>query len=420
MPTQEPAVAREGALTLVHQFSPQDRVARSPQATRGALVTGGGAWVIDLVEARVVMWIPVPQGIRYMELVDEESLWALCGDDVLRAWALPDGGCVAEVPVPGASSIADVTRRVMVLWGDASLRLSEDRARVERDAGGALLYAVDLRLGAVTAAIDDARFARALSAFSAERERLSREASAVSPWGALSPDGDTFALAYEARAREVAPWSVGDVGDGSWSHAYTFRLDAPEATLERWAAPLEGWTLAWRASDTLTGCMHVATGPPPYRTMPFVRRRIRRDGHVVTWRMPDTDLLLAPGASAMATDLDDDRFIAWITAPRAAHAITWDPATGATDTRDLLADVPRATLLPDAPVLAGVWSDGVVVRALPRLDGRVRITVAGATVAETPARLGPPSVLRAAPSCLELQWTPRRGAWCAAFARRAR
>lgn len=411
---------REGALTLVHQLSPQDHVVRSPQATRGALVTGGGAWVIDLDEARVVTWIPVPQRIRYTEMVDEESLLALCGDDVLRAYALPDGGCVAEVPVPGASSIAGFTPRAMALWGDASLRLSDDRARIERDAGGALLYAVDLRLGAVTAAVDGARFGRALSAFSAELARLSRGARAISPWGALSPDGDAFALAFEANAREAAPWSVGDLGDGRWSHAYTFRLDAPEATLERWAAPMEGWTLAWRAPDTLTGYMDVATGPPPHRTMPFVRRRIRRDGRVVTWRMPDTDLLLAPGSSAMATDLDDDRFIAWITAPRAARAITWDPVTGAAEARDLLADVPRATLLPDAPVLAGAWSDGAIARALPCLDGSARVTVEGATVAEIPARLGLPSVLRAAPSCLELQWTPRRGAWCAAFARRAR
>jgi|GEM_PF-5292204 len=47
----EPTVTREGAITLVRQFAPTDRVTRSPAGRRCALAVDDGAWVIDLDEA---------------------------------------------------------------------------------------------------------------------------------------------------------------------------------------------------------------------------------------------------------------------------------------------------------------------------------------------------------------------------------
>lgn len=417
MSPEEPAITREGALTLVAHFATTDRLPRAPDGARGALVTDDGAWVLDLDEARVVTWIPAPQRVRDVVMPDAETLCVLDHEGVLRVYALPDGGCVGAFHAPGAWAIAGHTTRTVLLWGDATLRVADDGARFERMEGGAFWHHIDLRVGAHTA-VDGARFARALSALPGDAARLAADSEPLTPWGALSPDGDAFAFSIIARARGERPWSLGDLDDQDWSHAYTLRLDDPEATLARWAAPLEGWTLEWRAPDELTSYLGVATGPPPYRTMPFARRRIRRDGAVVTWRAPDTDLLLAPRASALATDLDDGRFLAWVTAARAAHAITWDPATEVTETRDLLADVPLATLAPDAPVQVLAWPDGAIARALPRRDGGARVTVDGATIAESPARLGPPTFLRPAGPDLTLQWTPQRDRWRSGFVRR--
>ena len=291
----EPTVTREGAITLVRQFAPTDRVTRSPAGRRCALAVDDGAWVIDLDEARVVTWIPLPSGGRCEAMTDEDTLVALDPSGTLRAFALPDGGCVAELPLPGAWALAGHTPETLLLWGEAVLRVGDD-GRVRCASGATLCHAVDLRSGRRVAAVDGERFAAALSTFVDELARLPTSAEELVPWGVLSPDGDRVALSFETPARQPRQWSVGDLDEASWSHAFTFDLQAPEDTLARWAAPLEGWTLGWRSPDTLAGYLGVATGPPPYRAMPFARRRVHRDGRVITWRPDDTDLLLAPCA----------------------------------------------------------------------------------------------------------------------------
>ena len=413
----EPTVTREGAITLVRQFAPTDRVTRSPAGRRCALAVDDGAWVIDLDEARVVTWIPLPSGGRCEAMTDEDTLVALDPSGTLRAFALPDGGCVAELPLPGAWALAGHTPETLLLWGEAVLRVDYD-GRVRCPSGATLCHAVDLRSGRRVAAVDGERFAAALSTFVDELARLPTSAEELVPWGVLSPDGDRVALSFETPARQPRQWSVGDLDEASWSHAFTFDLQAPEDTLARWAAPLEGWTLGWRSPDTLAGYLGVATGPPPYRAMPFARRRVHRDGRVITWRPDDTDLLLAPGASANGLDLDDGRFVAWVASARAAHAFLWNPTTGASEALDLLAGLDRAALHPGAPVGVGCSTDGAFVLALPRPDGGATITRDGIPTAETPARLGPPDQLRVDGPCVELSWTPQPPApWHRGFIR---
>ena len=88
----EPTVTREGAITLVRQFAPTDRVTRSPAGRRCALAVDDGAWVIDLDEARVVTWIPLPSGGRCEAMTDEDTLVALDPSGTLRAFALDTPG----------------------------------------------------------------------------------------------------------------------------------------------------------------------------------------------------------------------------------------------------------------------------------------------------------------------------------------
>lgn len=377
---------------------------RAPHGRRCALATDGGVWVLDLDEARVVTLIPTARDVAGMFLPDDDTLVVLTRDGVLSRYALPDGGCTHAQMFLGAWAILGHAPQRVVLAGAANLGDSLD-----------MLFHVIALPSFESTDIAAERFTEAMRARVPEHERPT--ATNPTAWGALSPDGERFAFSFEART-DPRPWFPGMLDEGGWSHVYSFQVDDPEGTLTRWAAPLEGWTLDWRDRDTLSGYVSVATGPPPYRTMPFARRRIRRDGGVVTWRPDDTDRLLAPRAFARATDLDDGGILAWITSARAAHATVWDPLRGVTRAVDLLADVAPDALHADAPVLVDVWPDGGIARALPLRDGRTRITLDGALRAEAPASLGMPQFLDVRGDHATMRWTPPDAPWSTAWVSR--
>ena len=374
------------------------------------------AWVVDLTEARIVTAIETPRDAREVALSDEDTLCVLDREGNLRVHALPDGGCVTTFEARGAWAIAGTTARAVVLQGDATLRGSD--GRVEAESGRALLFAADLRTGTL-ATVDVARLVRALNASPDARTRLGAAVGVCSPWGALSPDGNEFALSVEARAAGPQGWVPGELLDRAWTEAFTLRLDDPDAEVLRWAAPLEGWTLAWRDRDTLSGYIEVATGAAPYRTMPFARRRIQRDGAVITWHPDVGDLLLAPGASPTAVDLDDARFRVCIASVGAAHTITWDPTTDVTEVDDLLGDVPRGAMHPERPVCVGLCADGAWARSVPLRDGGADVSLDGVTRTRIGPRSGPPQRVDGDGPCVTLRWTPSDGApWRTGFLRR--
>lgn len=362
---------------------------------------------MDLDEARVVTLIPTARDVAGMFLPDDDSLVVLTRDGVLGRYALPDGGCTHARMFLGAWAILGRAPRRVVLAGAANLGDSFDT----------LFHVVTLASFESTD-IAAERFTEAMNARTPEHERPT--ARNPTAWGALSPDGECFAFSFETRTDPPRPWSPGMLDEGGWSHVYSFQVDDPEGTLTRWAAPLEGWTLDWRDRDTLTGYVPVATGQPPYRTMPFARRRIHRDGGVDTWRPDDTDLLLAPRAFARATDLDDGGVLAWISSARAAHATFWEPRRGVTHAVDLLADVVPSALHAEALVLVDVWPDGGIARALPQRDGRTRITVDGSLRAEAPGGLGPPQFLDVLGDHASIRWTPSGAPWSTAWVSRGR
>lgn len=362
---------------------------------------------MDLDEARVVTLIPTARAVAGMFLPDDDTLVVLTRDGVLSRYALPDGGCTHAQMFLGAWAILGHAPQRVVLAGAANLGDSLD-----------MLFHVIALPSFESTDIAAERFTKAMRARASEHERPT--ATNPTAWGALSPDGERFAFSFETSTDPPRPWFPGMLDEGGWSHVYSFQVDDPEGTLTRWAAQLEGWTLDWRDRDTLTGYVPVATGQPPYRTMPFARRRIRRDGGVDTWRPDDTDLLLAPRAFARATDLDDGGVLAWISSARAAHATFWEPRRGVTRAVDLLADVAPDALHAEALVLVDVWPDGGIARALPQRDGRTRITVDGSLRAEAPGGLGPPQFLDVLGDRASLRWTPTDAPWSTAWVSRPR
>lgn len=404
---KEPTITRAGALTRVQHLATTDQLTRAPHGRRCALATDDGVWVMDLDDARVVTLIPTARVVAGMFLPDDDTLVVLTRDGVLCRYALPDGGCTHARVFLGAWAILSHTSRRVVLAGAANLG----------DALDTLFHVIALPSFESTD-IAAERFTEALRARAPEHERPT--AANTTPWGALSPDGERFAFSFETRTDPPRPWFPGMLDEAGWSHVYSFQVDDPEGTLTRWAAPLEGWTLCWRDRDTLSGYVPVATGQPPYRTMPFARRRIRRDGVVDTWRPDDTDLLLAPRAFARATDLDDGGILAWISSVGAANATVWEPLRGVTHAVDLLADVAPDALHAEAPVLVDVWPDGGIARALPRRDGHTRITLDGSLCAEVPAGLGPPQFLDVHGDRATLRWTLPDAPWSTAWVSRGR
>ena len=413
-----PHVESIAGLVVVSGPRPTDTVLRSPDGATLAVVVRGdagdererGAWIVDLDEARVVTFVPAPWGVRSAALTDAETLCVLGDDEVLRVHLLPDGGLMAVVAAPGARSIDAATAGQTLLLGAGWLSLAPDREGFEPLTGEELAWRVDLRGGVVRAVLDEGALAAMLTADGAELRRLASGAE-LTPWLTPSPDGEELAVVCSVSDRASPPWRPGDLDEAAWTHAYTFHPDDPVGTARRWAAPIEAWSLSWHDRDTLSGVVGVATGPPPYRAVPFAPRRVRRDGAVVTWRLPDTGLLEIPGAAARPYELDDGRFCAVLHGPRFAHAWTHDPATLAGGSSDLLAGLAsQPALHPERGVLAAPAPGGGFVLALPLASGETRLVCAGQTIALLPPSLGPPDRLRLDRAWIELEWYPSPGA----------
>lgn len=417
MPRAAPTLRREGAITLLGGYVPTDRIARPEVGSRCAVATDDGCWVVDLDACAVVTHIPAPQGFRAVAMADDETLCALGGDGVLRVHALPDGGCTAELGLDDATAIAGCAAGRALLLGDAGFRLDEGEAAPWRTRGGGVVTLVDLATGAVRFRLDGVRFAEKLADHPDAWTRFMGRGSVDVdlPWAELSPDGDRAAFALEVH---VPPPAIvpGRLSDEVWSDAFTLDLRDPDAGLTRWAAPIEGYTVRWRDAACLTGWIAVVTGGLRSPRFPFVRRRIHRDGAVLTWRPPDDAALARDGAWPWADDLDDGRFLATVCAPRLARCYVHDPATGETTTQDLLADRDPATLADDARVAVTAWPDGALARALPGVDGRVRITLGDSEIGAVDEL---PLTFRAAGAWLEMEWSPPDTTrWRRGYARR--
>ncbi|MDO9017439.1 MAG: hypothetical protein Q8S73_25090 [Deltaproteobacteria bacterium] len=413
-----PQVESIAGLVVVSGPRPTDMVLRSPDGATLAVVVRGeagdererGAWIVDLDEARVVTFVPAPWGVRSAALTDAETLCALGDDEVLRVYLLPDGGLAASVAAPGARWIDAATPGQTLLCSGGWLSLAPDREGFEPLTGESIAWRVDLRGGAVRAVLDEGALAAMLTADGAELRRLASGAE-LTPWLTPSPDGEELAVVCGVSDRAPRPWRPGDLDEAAWTHAYTFHPDDPVGTACRWAAPIEAWSLSWHDRDTLSGVVGVATGPPPYRALPFAPRRMRRDGAVVTWRLEDTGLLEERGAAARPYELDDGRFCAVVHGPRFARAWTHHPATLAGGSSDLLAGLVSPSVLhPERGVLAAPAPGGGFVLALPLASGETRLVVAGQTIALLPASPGPPHQLRLDRAWIELEWYPPPGA----------
>lgn len=421
-----PRVESVAGLVVVSGPRPTDMVLRSPDGATLAVVLRGeagdererGAWVVDLDEARVVTFVPAPRGARSAALTDAETLCVLGDDEVLRVHALPDGGLAASVAAPGARWIDAATPGQTLLCSGAWLSLSPDRQGFEPLTGEEIAWRVDPRGGVIRAVLDEGALAAMLTADGAELRRLAAGAE-LTPWLTPSPDGEELAVVCGVSDRASPPWRPGDLDEAAWTHAYTFHPDDPVGTACRWAAPIEAWSLSWHDPDTLSGVVGVATGPPPYRAMPFAPRRVRRDGAVATWRLPDLGLLELRGAAARPYELDDGRFCAVAQGPRFAHAWTHDPVTLAEGSGDLLAGLASPPALhPERGVLAAPAPGGGFVLALPLASGETRLVGAGRTIALLPASPGPPDQLRLDRAWIELEWFSRPGApWRRAYLR---
>ncbi len=414
-----PRVERVGDLVVASGYRPSDASVRSPDGGTVAIAARDafrgearplGTWVIDLAQARVVTFVPAPGGLRSIELLDADTLCALGDDGVLRVHALPDGGCDRALAVPGARWITAVAAGQVVLAGDGGLTLAPGGDAFEPTTAGPIAWRVHVAHGTVAELVDGRSLAALLSVDPAEARRHDAGA-ALTPWWLPSPDGLEFAVLCDVSDRSPRPWTPGDLDEASWTHPVTFRPEDPLGTLRRWAAPLEGWSASWWDPDTLSGVVGVATGPPPYRTIPMALRRVRRDGSVLTWRPPDTDLLDRPCSAASDHELDDGGLAVVVCAPGVARLWTLDPVTRAEASRDLLAGLaPPSSLHPTRPVIAARATLGDLVLALPLGSGETAVWSGGRRLALLPAALGAPDRLEVAGAWVVLEWHPPGGA----------